>query len=149
MRFTTFVSLCALLGLTAACGASSDTMSNEQPMQVHHVDLKSSGTLMAPEANEGFEENLEEVEEDDEYFGDETEVVEESDAQPVDRIQPRSDMKGPGRIETAAPAPSRIRPAATGDARLQADDLDEIQPEEGEEPVNDEIIDETTPQEHP
>lgn len=159
MRFTTFTILSALLGLTAACGASSETISpgpgiQNEASEPQPYDLKSEGTLMAPEENGSFEESLEAAEENDDYFGDETEIIDEKPGvHPADRVEPATDLTEPSRTGPSLPrAGDRIEPAEIGDARLQYDpagEVTEIQPEEGAEPDNEEIIDETTPREHP
>ena len=75
---------------------------------------------MANEEDGSFSELAEEVEDDDEYFGDVTEIVDEDRLHDADIVHPRT-LGAPAPVGEAriAPAP-RAETAEIGDPRLQA-----------------------------
>ena len=133
MRITSIFCSSLLVAFALGCGASSEAVRNEP------VDLKPTGALMAPEENGDFEELAEEVDDDDEYFGEDP-ILDAEEVDPVDMLEPRSDVRIDPMTPANIPAEERTEPAEIGDPRLQADPV-------GEEEVGKPGA--TTPREHP
>ena len=117
-RFMCIASSCLLLAIAVGCGASSEEM-NVRPAP-DRLDMKP--TLMAPEEDGDFRELADEVDDDDEYFGEDPILDGDERVHPVDVLEPRSDLRSvePTELEDIDPE-HRPRPAGIGDPRLQAE----------------------------
>lgn len=119
MRSMCIASSSLLLALAVGCGAASDEM-NVREVPNEPVDMKP--TLMAPEEDGDFEELAEEVDDDDEYFGEDPILDGDERVDPVDVLEPRSDLRSVEPTDVADVDPAhRPQPAGIGDVRLQAD----------------------------
>ena len=123
MRFMCIFGSGLLLAIAAGCGASSDEI-NVREVPSEPADMKP--TLMAPEENGDFDDLAEEVDDDDEYFGEDPILDGEERVHPVDVLEPRSNLIGTEPTDVPAVDPEhRPVPAEIGDPRLQADPVGE------------------------
>jgi hypothetical protein len=110
-----------LLAIAAGCGASGDEM-RARALPNESADMKP--TLMAPEEDGDSGELAEDVDEHDEYFGEDPLLDGDERVHPVDVLEPQSDLRSvePTDVEDID-AEHRPQPAAIGDPRLQADPI--------------------------